>query len=52
LAEASASRQVPTRSQKINKLLKKVYDLEYSKKQVKKKNAQLIDGNVKLYDMS
>ena len=52
LAEASASRPTPTRSQKINQLLKKVYELEYSKKQIKKKNAQLIDRNVELYDIS
>jgi hypothetical protein len=52
LAEASASRPTPTISQKINKLLKKVYELEYSKKQIKKKNAQLIDRNVELYDIS
>ena len=39
LAEASVGRPAPARSQKINQLLNKVYELEVSEKQIKKKNA-------------
>jgi hypothetical protein len=42
----------PARSQKKNQLLKKVYELEVSEKQIKKKNAELVDKNVELYDIS
>jgi hypothetical protein len=52
LAEASASRPRPARSQKKNQLLKKVYELEVSEKQIKKKNAELVDKNVELYHIS
>jgi hypothetical protein len=52
LTEASARRPRPVRSQKRNQLLKKVYELEVSEKQIKKKNAELVDKNVELYDIS
>jgi hypothetical protein len=52
LVEASASRPRPARSQKKNQLLKKVYELEVSEKQIKKKNAELVDKNVELYHIS
>jgi hypothetical protein len=52
VAEPSTSKPALSRSRKINKLLKRFYELEYLEKQVKKKNTQLIDKNVELYDMS
>ena len=51
MAEASTSKPKPARSQKINQLLKKVYELEVFEKQIKRKNAELIDRNVELYDI-
>jgi hypothetical protein len=48
--EASASRSKPTRSQNINQLLRRVYDLEIFEKQIKKRNVESIDKNVELYD--
>jgi hypothetical protein len=52
LAKAYASKPRLARSQKKNQLLKKVYELEVSKKQIKKKNAELDDKNVELYHIS
>ncbi len=52
VAKQFASKTALPRSRKINQLLKKVYDLEYSENQVKKKNAQLLGINLELYDMS
>jgi D-Tyr-tRNAtyr deacylase len=52
LAEASTSRPRSTRSQKINQLLEKVYDLEVFEKQIIKINTELIDNNAKVYEIS
>ncbi len=52
MIEPPANKPTASRSRKIIRVLKKVYDLEYLEKQVKFKNAQLIDRNVDLYDMS
>jgi hypothetical protein len=52
LEKASPNRPRLAKSKKINQLLKKVYELEVSKKQIKKKNVELVDRNVELYDIN
>ena len=52
MAEPSSIKPAPAKSQKKNQLLKKVYELEVSEKQIKKKNAELVDKNVELYNIN
>lgn len=50
VAETSSSKPKQSRSQKINQLLTKVYELEVVEKEIKKKNEELTERNVELYD--
>jgi hypothetical protein len=51
IAQSSVESTV-SKSNKINQLLKELYSLKHSEKQVKLHNAQLLDRNVELYDKS
>jgi len=50
VAETSSSKPKQSRSQKINQLLRRVYELEVVEKEIKKKNEELTERNVELYD--
>ena len=47
MAEASSSK---LRSQKINQLLRQVYELEVLEREIKRTNGRLTKRNVELYD--
>jgi hypothetical protein len=52
LAKASSSKPKASKTQKINKLLKQIYEMEVLQRVIKKTNAELTERNVELYNMN
>jgi hypothetical protein len=52
LAKASSSKPKASKTQKINKLLKQIYEMEVLKRVIKKENIELTEINAKLYNMN
>jgi hypothetical protein len=52
LAEASSSKPKASKTQKINKLLKQIYEMEVLERVIKKTNAELTERNAELYNIN
>ena len=50
VAEVSSSKPKQCRSEKVNQLLRQVYELEVLEREIKRRNEQLTEMNVELYD--
>jgi hypothetical protein len=50
VAEASTNKPNKSSSQKINQLLRQVYDLKVLEREIKRRNKNLVERNVELYD--
>jgi predicted transcriptional regulator len=50
VVEASTSKPKKSSSQKINQLLRKLYELEVLEREIKRRNTNLVERNVELYD--
>jgi hypothetical protein len=50
VVEASTSKPKKSSSQKINQLLRQVYELEILEREIKRRNKNLVERNVELYD--
>jgi hypothetical protein len=52
LTKASSSKPKASKAQKINKLLKQIYEMEVLERVIKKENTELIERNVELFNMN
>jgi hypothetical protein len=52
LAKASSSKPKASKTQKINKLLKQIYEMEVLERVIKKENTELTERNAELYNMN
>ena len=50
VAEVSSSKPNQCRSEKVNQLLRQVYELEVLEREIKRRNEQLTERNVELYE--
>jgi hypothetical protein len=52
LVKASSSKPKASKTQKINKLLKQIYEMEVLERVIKKTNAEFTERNAELYNMN